>query len=92
MIQHNYISDFNGDLRMQDTVAHLSLSDYDYESLWMKLLKRNGKFQCKIINDGLTHMVWLVGEVLSVDNSTKFRNIERRGYQFQKVWEYSCEH
>ena len=37
-----------------------------------KSFKRKDKFQLKMMNDGVTHIVWPVCEMLSVDNSTKF--------------------
>ena len=44
MIQHDYNSEFNGDLRVQDTAARLSLSEYAHQNLWLKVLKRENKF------------------------------------------------
>ena len=45
-----------------------------------------------MIHDGVTHIVWPVCEMLSVDNSTKFRNFEKCGCHFQKAWDCPCEH
>ena len=49
--KNNNYSDFNGDLYVQHTSAHLSLSDYAYTHLWLKVLKRRDKLQYKMMND-----------------------------------------
>ena len=92
MIQHKYESEFNGDLSIQDTAARQSLSQYAYENLWLKVLKRKDKFQHKMMNDGITNCVWPVGEMLSVDNLTKFHHLETCGCHFHKTWDCPCEH
>ena len=92
LTQHKYDSDFNGDLRTQDTAARVFLSEYAYKNLWLIALKNKDKFQHKMMNDCVTHCVWPVGEMLSVDNVTKFRNFETCGCHFQKAWYCPCEH
>ena len=92
MIRHNYISDFNGDLRVQDATTRIYLSDYTHKNLWVKVLKHNDKFQHDIMNDVQTYIVWPVGKVLSVDDLTKFRNFETCGSYFQNTWNCPCEH
>ena len=37
MVQHNFGSELNGDLRVQDTSARLYFSDYAYKNLWLKV-------------------------------------------------------
>ena len=44
MLQYNFESDFDGDLRVQDTAARLCLSEYAYKNLWLKVLKHKDKF------------------------------------------------
>ena len=63
MVQHNFDSEFNGDLRVHDTPARLSLSDYAHKNLWLKFLKRKDNFQHKMMHDGVTSIVWPVGEI-----------------------------
>ena len=74
MIFHNYDPEFNGNLRVQDTAARLSLSDYVYKKLWLKVLKCKDSFQHKMMYDGVTFIVRYICEILNVDTSTKVRN------------------
>ena len=76
MIQLNYYSEFNGDSHVQDTASRLSLWDYAYQNLWLKVLKRKDNFQHKMMHDGVTYIVWPIGEILNANNSSKVRNFE----------------
>ena len=76
MMQHNYASEFSGGLRVQDTATRLSFTDYAFKNLWLKVLKCKDNFQHKMMHDGVTYIVWPVGEILNVDDSTKVRNFE----------------
>ena len=45
-----------------------------------------------MMHDGVTYIVWPVGENLNVDNSTKVRNLEPCRCHFRKQWDCPCEH
>ena len=86
MIQFNYKSEYNGNLRLRDTNARQHVSDYACQIHMYKDNQIKGRYQCMISNDAKSNVVWPISAKLSELNNRTFPLNGRCWCAFQLIW------